>query len=146
MARVGIIAGLLLCGLTIAGLIGTTVKNPILFIPMVIGIPTLFCGVVALNPHRRKHAMRFAGALALLGTSVGAIRSLVWLSRWMRDGEVQNYAVILNVALLAISGTFLMICITSFVQDRHRRHAQRSQSIPLRSSVVKSSNESRESA
>ena len=39
-----------------------------------------------MNPHRRKHAMRFAGILALFGTSVGAIRSLVWLSRWMRDG------------------------------------------------------------
>ena len=64
MARVGIIFGLLLCGLTIAGLVGTTVKSTILFIPMMIGIPTLFCGVVALNPHRRKHAMRVSATIA----------------------------------------------------------------------------------
>ena len=146
MARVGIIFGLLLCGLTIAGLVGTTVKSPILFIPMMIGIPTLFCGVVALNPHRRKHAMRFAGVLALLGTSVGAIRSLVWLTRWMREAQIERYAVILNVALLAISGTFLLISIVAFLQDRRRRHAQRSQSIPLRTSVARTNVESRESA
>ena len=146
MARVGIIFGLLLCGLTIAGLVGTTVKSPILFIPMMIGIPTLFCGVVALNPHRRKHAMRAAGVLALLGTSVGAIRSLVWLARWMQEAPIERYAAILNVALLASSGTFLLILIISFLQDRRRRHAQRSQSIPLRASVASTSVESRESA
>ena len=146
MARVGIIFGLLLCGLTIAGLVGTTVKNPILFVPMMIGIPTLFCGVVALNPHRRKHAMRVAGALALLGTCIGGIRGLVWLSRWMRDEQVQQYAVYMNLVLFTISGVFLSICIASYLLDRRRRHAQRPQSIPLRAPVAPSGGESRESA
>ena len=146
MARVGIIFGLMLCGLTIAGLVGTTVKTPILFVPMMIGIPTLFCGVVALNPHRRKHAMRVAAVLALLGTSVGAVRSLVWATRWVREAEIERYAVILNLALLAISGIFLLISIVAFLQDRRRRHAQRSQSIPLRTAVTSDSVESRESA
>jgi drug/metabolite transporter (DMT)-like permease len=136
----------MLCGLTIAGLVGTTVKTPILFVPMMIGIPTLFCGVVALNPHRRKHAMRVAGVLALLGTSVGAVRSLVWATRWVREAEIERYAVILNLALLAISGIFLLISVVAFLQDRRRRHAQRSQSIPLRTAVASNSVESRESA
>ncbi len=124
MARVGIIFGLLLCGLTFVGMVETTVKSPILFIPMMIGIPTLFCGVVALNPHRRKHAMRAAATLALLGLSVGTIRSSVWTMRWIRDEQVLRYAFSLNVALMVISGTFFLICITSFLQDRRRRQTQ----------------------
>jgi len=122
MARLGIILGVLLCGLTYAGLISTTAKNPILFIPMMIGIPTLFCGVVALNPHRRKHAMRAAATLALLGASVGSIRSSIWLTRWMRDEEIYRYAVGLNVAMMVISGTFLVIFFVSFLQERGRRN------------------------
>ena len=121
MARIGIIFGLLLCGLTFTAMIATTVKSPILFIPMMIGIPTLFCGVVALNPHRRKQAMRAAAVLALLGLSVGTIRSLFWTSRWMRDEQVLQYALNLNVALMLVSGTFFVICVGSFVQDRRRQ-------------------------
>lgn len=124
MARVGIIFGLLLCGLTFVGMVETSVKSPILFIPMMIGIPTLFCGVVALNPHRRKHAMRAAAALALLGLTVGTVRSSVWTMRWIRDEQVLRYAFSLNVALMLISGTFFVICIASFVQDRRRRQTQ----------------------
>jgi len=124
MARVGIIFGLLLCGLTFVGMVETSVKSPILFIPMMIGIPTLFCGVVALNPHRRKQAMRAAATLALLGLTVGAIRSSVWTMRWIRDEQVLRYAFSLNVALMVISGTFFLICIASFLQDRRRSQTQ----------------------
>ena len=67
MARVGIVFGLLLCGLTVVGMVGTTVKSPMQFIPMMLGVPILFSGVVALNPHRRKHAMHAASAVAILG-------------------------------------------------------------------------------
>ena len=126
MARVGIIFGLLLCGLTFVGMVETSVKSPILFIPMMIGIPTLFCGVVALNPHRRKQAMRAAAALALLGLTVGTIRSSVWTMRWIRDEQVLRYAFSLNVALMVISGTFFLIFIASFLQDRRRRQTQES--------------------
>ena len=124
MARVGIIFGLLLCGLTIAGMVATTVKSPILFIPMMIGIPTLFCGVVALNPHRRKQAMRTAATLALIGSCVGLVRTVVWASRWMREGQVLRYALFLNIGLLIVSGTFLAIFVASFIQDRRRRKSQ----------------------
>jgi len=145
MARIGIILGVLLCGLTYAGLISTTAKNPIQFIPMMIGIPTLFCGVVALNPHRRKHAMRAAATLALLGTSVGSIRSLVWLTRWMRDEEIYRYAAGLNIAMMVISGTFLVIFFVSFLQER-RRYQQELPSIPLHPSAAKEKVESRDIA
>ena len=124
MARIGIIFGLLLCGLTIAGMVMTTVKSPILFVPMMIGIPTLFCGVVALNPHRRKQAMRTAAILALIGSSIGVVRCAVWASRWIREEQVIRYAFFLNVGLLIVSGTFLAICVSSFIQDRRRRKSQ----------------------
>jgi uncharacterized membrane protein len=130
MARVGIVFGLLLCGLTYAALVLTNNKLPIQFIPMMIGIPTLFCGVVALNPHRRKQAMQSVAALALLGTLVGGIRSCMWLARWGSDKEFNSYAFGLSLALFAISATLLTIWGVAFVMERRRRHAQRERQIP----------------
>ena len=49
MARFGIISGLLLCIDTAFALFGSLNKVPLLFIPMMIGIPILFFGVVALK-------------------------------------------------------------------------------------------------
>lgn len=131
MARVGIVFGLLLCGLTYAALVATNHKSPIQFIPMMIGIPTLFCGVVALNPHRRYQSMQAAAVLALSGTIVGCSRSAVWLFDWMRNEPYDAYTAPVNLALMVVSGLFLLLCITSMIQDRRRRHAQRSPSEPL---------------
>ena len=49
MARTGIIFGLILCGITFAGLVGIPVKTPTQFYAMMLGIPILICGVVILG-------------------------------------------------------------------------------------------------
>lgn len=135
MARTGIIFGLLLCGLTCAALILSTVKSPSQFIPMMIGIPTLFCSVVALNPHRRKQAMRAAASLALLGALVGGIRSLALLSDSIRDQDLPRYLASVNTTLCLLSCAFLAIWLVDYVQQRRRRHQQRSRSFPLRKGI-----------
>ena len=73
MARVGIVFGLLLCGLTYAAMVWDPEKIPAQFIPMMFGIPLLFCGVVALNPHRRKISMQVAASVAGLGVICGSV-------------------------------------------------------------------------
>ena len=146
MARVGIIFGLLLCGLTYAALVATNIKSPIQFVPMMIGIPTLFCGVVALNPHRRKQSMQASACLALVGTVFGILDSLGWLMHWISNDEIYPYAVAVNIALTLVSGIFLMICIAWFIQDRRRRHLQRSPVVLLPTVTAPEDQPSRESA
>ena len=57
MARLGILAGVLLCVGTAMARMGSYEKAVWLFLPMMIGIPIMFLGVVGLNPHRRRVAL-----------------------------------------------------------------------------------------
>ncbi|MEM8669628.1 MAG: hypothetical protein AAGG48_19025 [Planctomycetota bacterium] len=118
MARVGIVFGLILCGLTFAGLVGTELKMPTQFYPMMLGIPVLFCGVVALNPHRRKHAMHVTAGLALLGTVAGTMGSVRWLTK---DGTADRYALLITAAMAVICLCLLGTCIASFRAARRRK-------------------------
>ncbi len=123
MARVGIIVGLLLCGVTLVALVGNPVKSPTQFIPMMLGIPLLFCGVVALNPHRRKHAMHVASAIGLLGAIAGAIRAFYYLLELAGGNEIDRYDFKIIVALSLICMIFVVICVVSFRQVRRRKAA-----------------------
>ncbi|MGB7345298.1 MAG: hypothetical protein WBD20_13875 [Pirellulaceae bacterium] len=107
MARVGIVFGLLLCSLTVVALLCTSAKLPSQFVPMMAGIPILFCGVVGLNPHRRKVAMRSAAAIGLLGLFVGA--GLAIYCEFSDDSEldVRKYVFNLGLTLAAICLIFL---------------------------------------
>ena len=81
MARLGIIFGLILFGISIAAMLQTPLKAPSQFYSMMFGIPTFFCGIVALNPHRRRQAMIIASGIAGLGASSGSVWVLLHLSR-----------------------------------------------------------------
>jgi phosphate/sulfate permease len=120
MARVGIVFGLLLCGVTFLGLVGTLVKSPTQFYPMMLGIPVLFCGVVALNPHRRKHAMHVATGVALLGAVVGGGCAVYGVFELAGGEEVNQYALGLVAAMSAICAVFVAICVASFIRARRR--------------------------
>ena len=146
MARIGIIFGLFLCGLTCAGLLGTTLKSPIQFIPMMLGIPSLFCGVVALNPHRRKNAMFGVAALAMAGIGIGGTRSVMLLLPGMHNEPVASYVLALNLGLFVISSVFLAIYAGFQWQDRRKRDMQRRDSIPITSSAATQESRSREIA
>lgn len=120
MARVAIIFGLLLCGLTVAALVVIPAKRPAQFVPMMIGIPVLFCGVVSLNPHRRRHAMLAAAGLALLGAIVGGFRAAyVWMT--LIDGDFNRIAMNVIGSMALACAIFVVIWGFSFVQDRRRR-------------------------
>jgi uncharacterized membrane protein YeiB len=122
MARIGIIFGLALCGLTIACLVQSTTKNPYLFIPMILGIPMLFLGVVALNPHRRRQAMNVAATISTMGLVVGGIRSLFMTFRWARNEPINAFALKMVLTMTAICLAFVLLWATSWA--RLRRHSQ----------------------
>ena len=121
MARTGIVFGLLLCGLTFLALVWTPFKSPTQFIPMMLGIPILFCGVVALNPHRRKHAMHVASAIATLGALAGLTRVFYYLLRFGGGADVNpdTFRLVLAMSLLCI--VFVVVCVISFIEARRRK-------------------------
>lgn len=120
MARGGIVVGLILCGLTLVALVGNPIKSPTHFIPMMFGIPVLFCGVVALNPHRRKQAMHFASAVGLIGAIGGLVRVAYCLIRIAGGNEVSRYDLTVIAAMSAICIVFVILCVISFIQARRR--------------------------
>ena len=109
MARLSIVFGLLLCCLTVFGLVNSLSKNPMQFFPLMLGIPMLFCGVVALNPHRRRQSMAAAAAVSLLGATMGLGRLIHWGYRWIDGNTVNSLALILAIGVFAICGVFTQI-------------------------------------
>lgn len=116
MARLGIVFGLLLCGLTVVALLGMTSKAPSQFIPMMVGIPILFCGVVGLNPHRRKHSMHGAASVAVLGLLVGSGLSIYCGANLPGERDIFRVATVLAALCLI----FVVVCVVSFVHARRK--------------------------
>ena len=121
MSRIAIVTGLLLCGLTLAGLIWSMQKMPVQFYPMMLGIPILFCGVVGLNPHRRRYSMYVAGVLALIGTLGGGSSTAMAALRMVRGIEVNRIALEIVVMMTSVCLVFALISIASLVLEHRRR-------------------------
>ena len=124
MARVGIVFGLLLCGVTFVGLVGTSAKIPTQFVPMMFGIPILFCGVVALNPHRRKVAMQAACGLATLGAVGGILWLIVRLAKLAGGQDVDRYALTVIGVMLFCCAIFSIVCFLWFSGLRKKASGQ----------------------
>ncbi|MCD0461693.1 hypothetical protein [Roseiconus lacunae] len=104
MARFGIVSGLLLCIDTAMALFGSIEKVPLLFIPMMLGIPILFFGVVALNPHRKRQALATAAGVGSLGLLIGCGHLFHFLAIWKNAGSV-------NMHFTRIVCLMIVICI-----------------------------------
>ncbi|WP_372725877.1 hypothetical protein [Novipirellula sp.] len=121
MSRIAIVFGLMLCAVTMLALMVTMQKMPSQFCPMMFGIPMLFCGVVGLNPHRRKHAMQVAATVALLGTLIGGSNTIFSLFRVLRGIQVNSLAMQVVMAMTVLCTIFLVVSLVSFTQARRRR-------------------------
>ncbi|MGB1926191.1 MAG: hypothetical protein ACPHL6_06650 [Rubripirellula sp.] len=122
MARVGIIFGLLLIGISVAAMLQTPEKSPSQFYSMMFGIPTFFCGIVALNPHRRRQSM----LIATLLTVTGLLSGLVWISlNLIRDpssnGSPDHPNLLPIIGMTATCGIFLFYSLIAFSQIRKRK-------------------------
>ncbi|WP_222435760.1 hypothetical protein [Rubripirellula tenax] len=101
----------------------TVVKDPVQFVPLMLGIPILFCGVVALNPHRRKIAMNLAAVIGSVGTVIGLLQAIVWGVRWSDAGPVSEIGGKIIAAMTWLCATFVVICVIALVRDRRRRNS-----------------------
>ena len=123
MARLGIIFGLLLIGISMAAMLQTPQKAPSQFYSMMFGIPTFFCGIVALNPHRRRNAMLIAGLIAAVGCTAGA----AWIFLNLSKSQLTKTAN-LDPSLLPIIGMTvvcgLFLCCCGFALKRLKKRTQ----------------------
>lgn len=104
-------------------MVGIPAKSPTLFVPMMLGIPVLFCGVVALNPHRRKQAMHAACAIALLGAIAGGAQTALCMVDLAGGNEIDRYGLNVIVAMSVVCVIFVVVCVISFIQTRRRKAA-----------------------
>jgi len=121
MARFGIVSGLLLCINTAAALFGSMTKAPLLFIPMMLGIPILFFGVVALNPHRRNQALNTAALIGLLGSVIGFSQLMHFFSLWRAAGVVNLHYTRIVMSMLVICVIFSLTYLWTALIKRRRR-------------------------
>ena len=119
MARVGIVFGLLLCGLTYAAMVWDPEKIPAIHHD--VWNSTAVLRVVALNPHRRKHPCRLQPRLPLSGR-----RNVVVHDPWgsIGDGKAGQHmgmTVIGIMSLLCV--VFVALWLSGLFQMRRRQAA-----------------------
>ena len=121
MARFGIVSGLLLCIDTAFALFGSLSKAPFFFIPMMIGIPILFFGVVGLNPHRRRQALATAAGIGGLGCLIGLVQLTRFYTLWRSEGFVNLHYTRIVSMMVVICVAFLVSYSLSVVSRRRAR-------------------------
>lgn len=118
MAIAAIVTGALLV-LTGAGFyVGMTTHHFTALIPAVLGFVIFILGLVARNEKMRRHAMHGAmlfGLIGLLGSLMG-IPS--WINMLQGQPAFRPEAAQEQFLMLVICGTFLIMCINSFVKVR----------------------------
>ena len=114
MAKPTIVIALLLIALGAYGYSQSESKSLTAFIPGFFGAPILLCGVLALNPARRKHAMHGAAAVGLLGFlgSAGRLPSL------LNKPDATKLAINTHIGMAVLCLLFVVLCVRSFIAAR----------------------------
>lgn len=116
MASTTIVFGLLLIVLGFAGYFLTGTSSFTALIPAAFGLLLLVLGLMARAEAARKHAMHAAAAVALVGFA-GALMSLLRTPAGVRSGV----AMASQVAMVLLTGIFVVLCVKSFIDARRAR-------------------------
>jgi sugar phosphate permease len=120
MAKPAIVFALLLIGLGLYSYSqaepkeGTDKKSPTAMIPAFFGAPILICGILALDPKKRKHAMHGAVTVGLLGF----LGSVAMLPKTLKAEEISQLKVISQGGMAIICLIFVIMCVRSFIAAR----------------------------
>ncbi|MFN0171205.1 MAG: hypothetical protein ACKV22_32720 [Bryobacteraceae bacterium] len=121
MARITIIAGLLLVLVGLGFFIGTGMEHRTALIPVAFGAALIGLGRLARSEERRKMAMHLAVVIALLGFG-GTARALGKVVQYLSGQPVDRPAAVIAQAIMAIVlGVFVALSIRSFMQARRNR-------------------------
>jgi hypothetical protein len=126
MPIVTIFFGGVLILLGCVGYFGSGSANPSVtaLIPAFLGVPLELCGVAALNPKFRMHAMHGAVLLGLIGAIAALGRGLMKIGALASDDPtVDKRPVVLVLTMAALCIVYVALCIRSFIAARKRRQA-----------------------
>jgi hypothetical protein len=118
MAVTTILFGLLLTLIGFFGYFATGTSSFTALIPAAFGLLLLVLGVIARSEAARKHAMHAAAAVALVGF-LGALMSLLRTPAGVRS----DAALYSQLAMLLLTGAFVVLCVRSFMAARRARKA-----------------------
>ena len=121
MARTTIFFGVALIVLGVVSYVATGAVSITALIPAAFGIVLTLLGVVALNEHRRKHAMHFAVLIGMLGI-LGTLRGLAAMPRVVSGGDVERPAAVIAQGIMAILMiVYVALGVRSFIAARRAR-------------------------
>jgi hypothetical protein len=118
MAFTTILFGLVLTVLGFAGYLLTGTSSFTALIPAAFGLLLLVLGFLARSEASRKHAMHAAAAVALVGF-LGALMSLLRTPAGVRSA----IALYSQLAMVVLTGLFVVLCVRSFIAARRARKA-----------------------
>jgi len=121
MPIVTIVVGTLLSALGIMGYVLSDTKSLTALIPLAFGTLIELCGVLAMQPRLKAHAMHGASALALLGVLGSAMGTISFLKLITGGDVARPTAARVQAAMFVICLVFLGLCIRSFRAARARR-------------------------
>ncbi len=124
MARVAIVFGLLLVGVTLATIAyNGGFESKTVFLPALFGVLIAGLGLVALKDSLRKHAMHAASAIGLLG-GLGClgmgIRQLTQIGT-DKAPTIDRIGSVWSTAALCL--IFVLLCVQSFIRAKRARKA-----------------------
>ncbi len=127
MAIQSLVFGALLAVLAAFGYFGAEEGSRSLtaLIPLVVGVPLLVCGLVALNERYRMHAMHVAACFGVLGMLAAGGRGIPGLIKLMSgESAVNARAVTMILIMFGLCAAFVILCVKSFIDARRRQRAQ----------------------
>lgn len=126
MAVIAIVFGVLLGALGVGLYAAAEVKSITALIPSFFGIALLLLGQIARSggEKARMHTMHIAALLGLVGLVFPAYRAIAALAR----GAEMNLAIGGQLAMAALCGVFLALCVKSFIDARIARKRREQES------------------
>ena len=120
MAKVAIGFGIVLIALGLYGYLSVdeVARSKTALIPAIAGALLAICGVIALNPSLRKHAMHAAAVVGLLGflAPLGRV-----IPQTIRGNPPSGLAGFSQVTMSVLCLIFLILCVRSFIAARKAR-------------------------
>jgi len=123
MARTTIVLALILILLGLGTYFGSWAANPspTALIPAVVGVLLLACGLAALQPGWRKHAMHAAASIGLLGGLAASGRGIMAVAKLAQGADVNTTALVAVLIMAAVCWLLVVLCVNSFIAARRRQ-------------------------
>lgn len=121
MAKIAIVFGILIILISPASMVAAGNFTRTALIPAYFGLALVACGLVAMKPNFRMHAMHAAALVGLLATLGGLGMSIPKLLK--SEALARPIATYSQLALGILAAAFVVLTVKSFIDARRARRA-----------------------